>query len=87
MEGVPGNIDIEQVREAIFAIPGVQGVHDLHVWTITSGMVAMSGHVAVDPAHGLRAELLECTHQVLHDRFAIGAAAVSSSPPTSPPAS
>ena len=48
MEGAPAHIDVDAVRAALCGTPGVREVHDLHVWTITSGMVAMSGHVVVD---------------------------------------
>lgn len=51
LESVPPHISFEQVRAAVAAVPGVASVHDLHVWTVTSGMVAMSVHVvAPDPA-------------------------------------
>ncbi|MEW5926063.1 MAG: cation diffusion facilitator family transporter [Gemmatimonadota bacterium] len=70
MEGAPGHIDVDQVSEAIKQVPGVQAVHDLHVWTITSGMVAMSGHVVVDDGHFGQAILKEI-RKPLHDRFGI----------------
>ena len=50
MEGTPGNIDLDEVRSALLAIPHVSGVHDLHVWMITSGFVALSAHLTcLDP--------------------------------------
>lgn len=53
LEAVPAHVDLEAVREGILRVPGVESVHDLHVWTVTSGMVAMSGHVVVPdlPSH------------------------------------
>lgn len=48
MEGAPAHIDVDAVRAEMSATPGVREVHDLHVWTITSGMVSMSGHVVLD---------------------------------------
>lgn len=48
MEGAPGHIDLEKLRFAMLAVPGVVDVHDIHVWSITSGLDAMSGHVAID---------------------------------------
>ena len=48
MEGTPSGIDPDRVRESLRAIRGVQAVHDLHVWSITSGQVALSAHVEVD---------------------------------------
>lgn len=47
MEGTPKNVDLEQVAQTIEALPGVKSIHDLHVWSITSGKNAMSGHVVV----------------------------------------
>jgi cobalt-zinc-cadmium efflux system protein len=44
----PERIDVADLDERLSAIPGVADVHDLHVWTLTSGMVGASGHLAVD---------------------------------------
>jgi cobalt-zinc-cadmium efflux system protein len=70
MEAAPAHIDVLEIHRAIAELPGVLAVHDLHVWTITSGMVALSGHVvAVDGAsHG---ELLQVICDRLHRRFGI----------------
>ncbi|WP_274571434.1 cation diffusion facilitator family transporter [Neisseria leonii] len=48
MEGTPQGMDMAAVAEAIRAVPGVQGVHDIHAWTITSRQHALSCHVVVD---------------------------------------
>jgi cobalt-zinc-cadmium efflux system protein len=47
LEAVPGHIALPEVERSMIAVPGVAAVHDLHVWTVTSGMVAMSGHAVV----------------------------------------
>jgi cobalt-zinc-cadmium efflux system protein len=47
LEAVPRHVSMAELRERMLAIPGVDAVHDLHVWTVTSGMVAMSGHAVV----------------------------------------
>ncbi len=47
LEATPPHIDLNEVADAISAVPGVTQVHDLHVWTVTSGVVAMSGHAVV----------------------------------------
>ena len=47
LEGVPGHVSMVEVHRRMLAVPGVSAVHDLHVWTVTSGMVAMSGHAIV----------------------------------------
>lgn len=48
LEATPRHIEMTDVETELRAIPDVSGVHDLHVWTVTSGVVAMSGHVCVD---------------------------------------
>ncbi|MEV0281937.1 cation diffusion facilitator family transporter [Streptomyces sp. NPDC050610] len=48
LEAAPKDVDMAAVRSHITALPGVAGVHDLHVWTITSGMPVLSAHVVVD---------------------------------------
>ena len=75
MEGTPVHIDLDEIRETIRGVPGVQGVHDLHVWTITSGMVAMSGHVVVGDSD-YREATLERIRQPLHDQFGIDHATI-----------
>ena len=47
LEGTPKDLEIAHVRRHILETPGVAGVHDLHVWTITSGMNVIAAHVAV----------------------------------------
>ena len=47
LEAAPPHVPMNEVRGRLLAVDGVQDVHDLHVWTVTSGVVAMSGHVVV----------------------------------------
>ncbi|MFI8521041.1 cation diffusion facilitator family transporter [Streptomyces sp. NPDC085481] len=47
LEAAPKGVDMLEVRAHILALPGVQDVHDLHAWTITSGMPVLSAHVVV----------------------------------------
>ncbi|HXV85729.1 MAG TPA: cation diffusion facilitator family transporter [Gemmatimonadales bacterium] len=50
LESTPAHIALGDVEREIASVPGVSSVHDLHVWTLTSGVVAMSGHAVVgDP--------------------------------------
>lgn len=48
MEAAPAGLDVEELGRAICAVPGVREVHELHVWTVTSGFIALSAHVVVD---------------------------------------
>ncbi len=68
MEGTPGRIDLSSLRKSITAVEGVLDVHDVHVWTITSGLDAMSGHILIDnraPAE----EVLTRVTKILNDDF------------------
>ena len=47
LEATPRGVDTEQIRTHLCAIPGVVEVHDLHAWTITSGVLALSAHVTI----------------------------------------
>ena len=67
MEGTPNHVNLEQLRSAILKVRGVMDVHDLHVWTITSGRDALSAHILVDRNANPDAVLKEITHIVQHD--------------------
>ncbi|MFL5715366.1 MAG: cation diffusion facilitator family transporter, partial [Chloroflexota bacterium] len=49
MEATPKGVDLDHVRQHILEAPGVSDVHDLHAWTITSGMNVVSAHVVLSP--------------------------------------
>jgi len=74
LEGVPPHLDFSEVNQALGAVPGVAAVHDLHVWTITSGLVALSCHIVVNcegPDCRSHDEILTDARQVLRDKFRI----------------
>ena len=48
MEGTPVSIEIEQVKQAIKEVEGVRDIQIIHIWTITSGLDALSVHVMID---------------------------------------
>ena len=69
MERVPSHLDIDIVAAALEGLDGVEEVHDLHIWTITTHQVCLSAHVVsedADPAH-----LLDRIHHLLRERFRI----------------
>lgn len=49
MEGVPAHVDVEALQRALEAVDGVAEIHDLHVWTLTTGRYALSAHAVLDP--------------------------------------
>lgn len=72
LEAVPAHVDLEQVRELMGKVQGVQAVHDLHVWTISSGMYALSAHLVVaDPMVCNNDDILSAVKHELFDRFGI----------------
>ncbi|HUW97670.1 MAG TPA: cation diffusion facilitator family transporter [Acidiferrobacter sp.] len=71
MEGVPSHLDLRTVGRALAEVPGAISVHDLHIWTLSSGLLALSAHVVVaDLARW--SDLLKVMQGMLHDRFDIG---------------
>ena len=70
LEAAPAELSVEQIREAIGAVPGVLAVHDLHVWSITSGLNSVSGHLVVD--EGAQSErVLAAVLSLMKDRFGV----------------
>jgi len=70
LEGSPPGIDPDTVAEALAAEPDVIGVHDLHVWEVTSGFPALTAHVLLEPetdCHQRRRDF----ETLLHERFGI----------------
>lgn len=74
LEIAPASVDLEAVRLHLLGVPGVVDVHDLHAWTITSGMPSLSAHVTVTDAclaeRGVGATLDELSHCVA-EHFAV----------------
>jgi cobalt-zinc-cadmium efflux system protein len=70
MEGVPTHLDAKEVGQAMAGVPGVKGIHDLHIWTITSGLDALSAHVVV-PVGEDRDAVLGRLQSLLQDRWRI----------------
>jgi cobalt-zinc-cadmium efflux system protein len=70
MEGAPRHVDVDEVRSCLLDLPCVLGVHDLHVWTITSGMESLSCHVVIEDGQSYCDTLTE-VRTTLHDRFGI----------------
>jgi cobalt-zinc-cadmium efflux system protein len=70
LEGTPAHINLAAVEDAILHTDGVTNVHDLHVWTITSGREALSAHV-IHVENISQAELLKELRAKLQDRFGV----------------
>ena len=65
LEGVPEGIDLAAVRRSLLSLPGVLGVHDLHVWAVTSGRTSLTVHLVHAPDVAAPADLLARAREVL----------------------
>ena len=70
LESTPASIDAREVQQSMATVDGVVGVHDLHVWTVTSGLIAMSGHVEVTGQRDWH-DVLSDLSLLLREQFAI----------------
>ena len=70
MEGVPWAVDLEHIGETLAQVTGVASVHDLHVWSITSGQVALSAHLEIDSLAAWP-RILADAREVMRGRFGI----------------
>lgn len=71
MEGAPQHLDAEEIRRTLAAIPGVNDVHDLHLWSLGGTAPLLTAHLVVD--HSVRAhDILRSATAALERRFGIG---------------
>ena len=70
LEGVPANVDLGLLETVLKEIPGVKAVHDLHMWTITSGLDSMSGHIVVTDVSEPPC-LLRAVRDAMKDKFGL----------------
>ena len=78
-QAAPEHIDVDEVRDALLRMDGVTGTHDLHVWTLTSGMEVASAHVVLAPGADVHA-VLDRARRLLHDRFGVEHATIQVEP-------
>jgi cobalt-zinc-cadmium efflux system protein len=67
VQAAPERLDVAVVRDRLAAVPGVCDVHDLHVWTLTSGMDVASAHLSLEPAAELGTVLASARDALHHD--------------------
>jgi len=79
VQAAPEHLDVAVVRDRLAAVPGVCDVHDLHVWTLTSGMDVASAHLSLEPAAEL-GTVLATARNALHEDFAIDHATLQVEP-------
>ena len=70
MEGVPLHLDLAEIETAMGGMQGVSSVHDVHIWTLSSGVVALSAHVVLRDLHGWM-HVLPAMREMLNERYGI----------------
>jgi cobalt-zinc-cadmium efflux system protein len=70
LEVAPQEVDVGAVERRLNAVPGVEAVHDLHIWTVTSGLEAASGHLVLEQGSDLASPLAAAT-RLLREEFSI----------------
>jgi cobalt-zinc-cadmium efflux system protein len=75
LEGAPGEIDLHALRREILRIPGVEALHDLHFWTLTSGLNSASVHIRAS-ADSARAEVLAAVQKLLREEAGVDHATI-----------
>ncbi|MEU9508480.1 cation diffusion facilitator family transporter [Micromonospora sp. NPDC048170] len=83
VQAAPEHLQVTAVRDRLAAVPGVAEVHDLHVWTLTSGMEVASAHLTMAPGAEVGAVLV-AARTALHDDFHIEHATLQIEPGASP---
>ncbi len=72
LEAAPGHLEVAEVNRAMLGVAGVREVHDMHVWTITSGIHALSAHLLIEDQTVARsAEIARAVEQSLSEQFSI----------------
>lgn len=73
LEATPRHVEVAQVEAALRGVPGVRAVHDLHVWTITSGMESVTAHLVLDGGTDAEAaqQILQSATRLLAERFGL----------------
>lgn len=75
LEGAPGEIDLHALRREILRIPGVEALHDLHFWTLTSGLHSASVHIRAS-AESARADVLAAVQKLLREEAGVDHATI-----------
>jgi cobalt-zinc-cadmium efflux system protein len=70
MEAAPPGVDVDAIARSVCSVPGVNAVHELHVWSVTAGFEALAAHVVVGPGHD-RDRARREVEFVLRERYGI----------------
>jgi Co/Zn/Cd efflux system component len=68
MEGAPADLDVAAIQKTLAEVPGVADVHDLHVWTITSGFISLSAHLKISKGQDIQGVIRQA-HLAVSSKF------------------
>ena len=85
VQGAPAHVDVPRVRAELAALAGVRDVHDVHVWTLTSGMEVGTAHLSID-AEADPGAVLSAARHLLADDHGLPHFTIQVAPPGAPPA-
>lgn len=71
LEGVPEDVDLDKVKQALMSVPGVTSLHDLHVWSLTSGKISLTVHLVISADADPEQKILPEVRKRLADPFGI----------------
>ena len=71
LEGTPRHLDLDRIAAEVRELPGVSNIHDLHIWTVNDGFLAMSGHIGLNLGADAE-EVRRSVHRLLHQSYEIG---------------
>lgn len=80
MQSAPEGMDVDAVRDRLLGLPGVAGVHELHIWTLTSGMDTATGHVVVDEGEDYH-DVLDRVIELLERDYGLTHTTIQCEPP------
>lgn len=80
LEGTPSDVSLAAVRTSLKQIPGVRDVHDLHAWSLTSGLNACSAHLVIEDPR-LHCNVLKEARRVLKEKHKLGHSTLELEPP------
>jgi cobalt-zinc-cadmium efflux system protein len=83
LEGAPRHLDLQEIHGRVEQVPGVASVHDLHIWTVSSGFLAMSAHVDLSPGADPESTR-KGVHRLLHQEYAIEHTTIQTEAPQAP---
>ncbi len=71
LEGVPGHIEVDEIREGILSVEGVRDIHDLHIWTLTPKVVLLTVHVTTEDEEADPDPLRRKVRDLMAEKFCI----------------